>query len=90
MIFSEHVEARCVDRQAHFMRAFYQGKPLRPKGDWTIGDLIFLAGTVNTMLAELPSLNEDEFKTELHSVWGAFGTQAAEAVESLPQGRHPF
>lgn len=72
MSFSEQVEARCVDRQAHFQRALLRGKPLRPKGaGWTLGDLVFLTATLNVMLEPLREFSEDEFRTPLSEIFGA-------------------
>lgn len=61
MSFSEQLEAKCVDRQAHFQDALINGKPLLPeKGRWTWGDTIYLRALLNTWAEPFRDVELDE------------------------------
>jgi len=72
----------------YFQQELLRGEPLHPKhgAEWTLGDLIFLAATVNMMVGTLREYDEANFRTPLSRI---FNTDPdAEAAERLPKGRH--
>lgn len=76
--FSEQMEALATDRQASFKKALLADKPLKPRnGGWNIGDVIFLAGSLNVLLAEIRQssadgkISEDEFRRPLRDLAAA-------------------
>ncbi len=69
--FSEQIEAKATDRQAHFADALLTGKPLRPeRGQWTLGDTIYLRGLLGAWMKNLRPYGEDEFSTPLQDIFG--------------------
>jgi hypothetical protein len=76
--FSEQIEALATDRQQAFKKALMADKPLKPRrGGWTIGDVIFLASSLNVLLEEIGQtsadgkISEEEFRKPLRELTAA-------------------